>query len=157
MLGKQTAGGPSARDLFNSNTVAIETVCLLVSSFTCGIAMLASRKRNAGLTQTFLIVTALLGAAFLGMELHEFAGLLSRGAGPDRSAFLSSFFALVGCHGLHVTAGLIWLATMVAQIRTQGFAPKVQRRLMCFSLFWHALDIVWVAVFTIVYLFGTQL
>ncbi len=113
------------------------------------------RRRNVGLSQALLVLTALLGAAFLALELHEFAGLLNRGAGPDRSAFLSSFFALVGCHGLHVSAGLLWLVSLMVQIRTRGFQPAIQRRLMCFSLFWHALDIVWVAVFTIVYLFGT--
>ncbi|MFM0505298.1 cytochrome o ubiquinol oxidase subunit III [Paraburkholderia caffeinilytica] len=155
VLGKETAGGPGAAQLFNTSTVAIETVCLLLSSFTCGLATIAARARNAALTNVFLGVTGLLGAAFLGIELHEFAGLIGRGAGPDQSAFLSSFFALVGCHGLHVTAGLLWLGAMMAQIRSRGFQPGVQRRLMCFSLFWHALDIVWVAVFTIVYLFGT--
>ncbi len=155
VLGRETAGGPGAGQLFDSTHVAIETVCLLLSSFTCGLATLAARRRDAGLAQFFLGLTALLGAAFLAVELREFAGLLGKGAGPDRSAFLSSFFALVGCHGLHVTAGLLWLGTMMARIRSRGFEPATQRRLMCFSLFWHALDIVWVAVFTIVYLFGT--
>ena len=156
VLGKETAGGPGPGQLFNTTNVAIETVCLLLSSFMCGLATIAARKRNAGLTNLFLILTGLLGAAFLAIELHEFAGLLSRGADPEQSAFLSSFFVLVGCHGLHVTAGLLWLGTMLAQLRSRGFQPNIQRRLMCFSLFWHALDIVWVAVFTIVYLFGTQ-
>ncbi len=107
------------------------------------------------MTQIFLAITAIFGVAFLAIELREFATLLSEGNGPGRSAFLSAFFTLVGCHGLHVTAGLLWLGTMMAQLQTRGFLPSVQRRLMCFSLFWHALDIVWVAVFTIVYLFGT--
>ncbi len=155
VLGKATNGGLGAAQLFNLSTVAVETVCLLLSSFTCGLAMLAAGKRKEMLTQGLLVVTGLLGAAFLAIELREFAHLLSVGAGPGRSAFLSSFFALVGCHGLHVTAGLLWLGTMMAQIRSRGFLPSIQRRLMCFSLFWHALDIVWVAVFTIVYLFGS--
>ena len=155
VLGKETAGGPSGRDLFNTTNVAIETVCLLLSSFTCGMAMLTARQRNAWLTQILLVVTGLLGVAFLAIEIHEFAGMLAHGAGPSRSAFLSAFFALVGCHGLHVTCGLLWLGTMMAQLLTRGFKPNVMRRLTCFSLFWHALDIVWVGVFTIVYLFGT--
>lgn len=155
VLGKQTAGGPVPGQLFNISSVVIETVCLLLSSFTCGLAMLAARRRYAGLVQVLLTVTGLLGASFLAIELNEFAALLSHGAGPDRSASLSAFFALVGCHGLHVAAGLLWLATMVSQVRSRGFQPGVERRLMCFGLFWHALDIVWVAVFTIVYLFGT--
>jgi cytochrome o ubiquinol oxidase subunit 1 len=154
VLGKETAGGPDGHALFNMTNVAIETVCLLLSSFSCGLAMLAVRRRNQWLTQILLVVTGLLGAAFLTIEVHEFAGMLAQGAGPSRSAFLSAFFALVGCHGLHVTCGLLWLGTMIAQLLTRGFKPNVMRRLTCFSLFWHALDIVWVGVFTIVYLFG---
>jgi len=155
VLSGATAGGPTPRSLFEQPKVAAETVCLLLSSFTCGLAMLAARRRSPRLTMGLLIATGLLGANFLGIELQEFASLLRQGAGPDRSAFLSAFFALVGCHGLHVTAGLLWLGTMMAQLLTRGFQPNVLRRLMCFSLFWHALDIVWVAVFTVVYLFGT--
>ncbi len=155
VLRGSTDGGPTAHSLFSLPEVAVETVCLLLSSFTCGLAMLAARRGRVALTQALLAVTGLLGAAFLAIELREFANLLGQGAGPGRSAFLSAFFALVGCHGLHVTAGLLWLGTMMAQLLARGFQPNIMRRLMCFSLFWHALDIVWVAVFTIVYLFGT--
>jgi cytochrome o ubiquinol oxidase subunit I len=155
VLRNATAGGPGAEQLFHRPTVALETVCLLLSSFTCGLAMLAARRRRTGMTQFFLALTLALGAGFLAIELHEFATLLGQGAGPGRSAFLSSFFTLVGCHGLHVTAGLLWAITMMAQINAHGFRPNIMRRLACFGLFWHALDIVWVAVFTVVYLFGT--
>ena len=155
VLANATAGGPTGLMLFSRHTVAIETVLLLLSSFTCGLAMLAARAKQAGLTQIFLLLTGLLGAAFLAIELREFAALAAQGAGPDRSAFLSAFFALVGCHGLHVATGLLWLGTMMAQLYTRGFQPNIERRLTCFALFWHALDIVWVAVFTLVYLLGT--
>lgn len=155
VLANATAGGPTSLMLFSRETVAVETVLLLLSSFTCGLAMLAGRAKNAQLTQIFLLLTGLLGAGFLAIELKEFASLAARGAGPDRSAFLSAFFTLVGCHGLHVATGLLWLGTMMAQLFTRGFQPNIERRLMCFALFWHALDIVWVAVFTIVYLLGT--
>jgi len=154
VLSKATAGGPGAGGLFDDGNVAIETALLLLSSFTCGLAMLATRKRDITLTQGLLAATGVLGAGFLAIELHELGGLLAQGAGPDRSAFLSSFFALVGCHGLHVAAGLLWLGAMMAQIRSRGLQADVLRRLNCFSLFWHALDIVWVAVFTLVYLVG---
>lgn len=155
VLRNNAAGGPSAAQLFNNSNVAVETVTLLLSSFTCGLAMLAARKGRASLTQLFLALTGILGASFLAMELREFADLLNQGAGPDRSAFLSAFFTLVGCHGVHIAAGLLWLGTVSAQILMRGFQPAVMRRLMCFSLFWHALDIIWIAIFTIVYLFGT--
>ena len=149
-----TAGGPSGRDLFEPGRVAIETACLLASSFTCGMSAVATQLRSRLWTEVALFLTGVLGLAFLWMEFHEFAGLVARGAGPDRSAFLSSFFALVGCHGLHVSAGLLWLGTMMAQVVVKGFRPDILRRLLCFNLFWHALDIVWVAIFTIVYLIG---
>ncbi len=149
-----TAGGPSGHDLFDLQRVAIETGCLLLSSFTCGLSAVAAQQRNQLLTQVFLLITGLLGAAFLFLEFHEFIGMIVRGDGPDRSAFLSSFFAVVGCHGLHVTAGLLWLGTMMAQVYLKGFRPQIMRRLLCFNLFWHALDIIWVALFTIVYLIG---
>lgn len=155
VLRDQTAGGPGAAQLFQRPTVAVETVALLLSSFTCGLAMLAARRSRKGLTLCFLGLTLLLGVVFLAIELHEFADLLRQGAGPGRSAFLSAFFTLVGCHGLHVTAGLLWAITLVAQINAHGFPANIMRRLACFGLFWHALDIVWVAVFTVVYLFGT--
>ncbi len=149
-----TAGGPTGAQLFDLNNVAIETVCLLVSSFACGLMMVAAGARSQLWTQVGLLVTGLLGAAFLALELHEFVDMIAHGAGPQRSAFLSAFFTLVGCHGVHVTAGLLWLGTMMAQVWTKGFRPQIQRRLMCFSLFWHALDIIWVALFTVVYLLG---
>jgi cytochrome o ubiquinol oxidase subunit 3 len=149
-----TADGPTARQIFDVNTVAIETGCLLLSSFVCGVATLAMSARRTLLFQGAMAVTFLFGAGFLALEIREFADLLARGYGPNRSAFLSAFFTLVGCHGLHVTAGLLWLLTMMAQVLTKGFRPDILRRTMCFALFWHALDIVWVAVFTIVYLIG---
>lgn len=156
VLSGETAGGPGAADLFHLDTVAIETACLLTSSFTCGLAMLAvDGGRRAGATLWFGITFA-LGATFLGIELNEFAGLVTRNAGPDRSAFLSAFFTLVGTHGLHVFIGLIWLAALGAQMWVKGLSAPVARRLLLFSIFWHVLDIVWIAVFTIVYLMGAR-
>ena len=150
-----TDGGPSTNELYNRTPVAIETVALLLSSFVCGLAMIAAKRRNMPLLQMWLVLTGLLGLVFLAIELTEFANMIAEGAGPRRSAYLSSFFTLVGCHGAHVTAGLLWLGTMMAQIWTKGFQPHIMRRLLCFSIFWHALDIIWVAIFTIVYLIGT--
>ncbi|MGK2909719.1 MAG: cytochrome o ubiquinol oxidase subunit III [Sphingobium sp.] len=155
VLAHETAGGPTGRDIFGLGRVAIETTCLLLSSFTCGLGSIYAAKENVRQTQLWLFVTGLLGLIFLGIELQEFAELISEGAGPQRSAFLSSFFALVGLHGLHVAVGLLWLATMMAQIAVKGFRPNIQRRLLCFNLFWHALDIIWVGVFSIVYLLGS--
>jgi cytochrome o ubiquinol oxidase subunit III len=154
VLNHATAGGPSGMQLFNQRSVAIETGCLLASSYTCGLMSLAIDRSHYGRTYLAAIVTFLLGAVFLTLELKEFAGMIAIGAGPQRSAFLSAFFTLVGCHGLHVTAGLIWLAVMMAQVAIKGFRSTVERRLLCFSLFWHALDIVWVWLFTVVYLMG---
>ena len=154
VLSTATAGGPSGRDLFDPRSVAIETACLLASSFTCGMSAVATGARSQPWTQFFLAVTGLLGAAFLGFEAKDFAGMVAQGAGPQRSAFLSSFFAVVGCHGLHVTTGLLWLGTMMAQVWVKGFRPNILRRLLCFNLFWHVLDIIWIALFTIVYLIG---
>ena len=150
-----TDGGPAAKDLFDRTTVAIETGSLLLSSFVCGLAMIAAKRGNMVWTQVFLFVTGLLGFVFLVLELREFASMIAIGAGPQRSAFLSSFFTLVGCHGAHVTAGLLWIGTMMAQIWAKGFRPHIIRRLLCLSIFWHALDIIWVAIFTIIYLIGT--
>jgi cytochrome o ubiquinol oxidase subunit 3 len=149
-----TAGGPTGAELFNQTNVALETACLLASSFTCGLMALAIGSRHRGGTYFFALVTFVLGAAFLALELSEFADMIARGATPQTSAFLSAFFTLVGCHGLHVAAGLVWLTVMMAQVAIKGLRPKVERRLVCFSLFWHALDIVWVALFTVVYLMG---
>ncbi len=150
----QTAGGPGGRQLFNVRNVGIETGFLLISSFTCGVASIGAAARKFWLFQGAMAVTFVLGACFLGMELQEFTGLAAQGAGPQRSAFLSAFFSLVGCHGLHVTAGLLFLLTMMAQVLAKGFRADILRRILCFSLFWHALDIIWVAVFTVVYLLG---
>jgi cytochrome o ubiquinol oxidase subunit 3 len=150
-----TDGGPTTNDLFDRNLVAIETIALLLSSFVCGLAMITAKRKNMLWTQAWLLVTGLLGVVFLGIELFEFGKMIGEGAGPQRSAFLSSFFTLVGCHGAHVTAGLLWLGTMMAQIWAKGFRQDIIRRLLCFSVFWHALDIIWVAIFTIVYLIGT--
>ena len=156
VLVRATAGGPTGAELFSQVSVAIETACLLASSYTCGLMSLAiSSRRRAG-TYFFAVVTFVLGAAFLALEIREFAGMIAIGATPQRSAFLSSFFTLVGCHGLHVTVGLIWLTVMMAQVAFKGFHATVERRLLCFALFWHALDIIWVWLFTIVYLMGVR-
>ncbi len=149
-----TAGGPGGRQLFELKNIAIETGCLLLSSFACGIASIGAMLRSLKTFQISMAVTFGLGAIFLGLELNEFIGLAAQGYGPQRSAFLSAFFSLVGCHGLHVTAGLLWLLTMMAQVWAKGFREDIQRRILCFNLFWHALDIIWVAVFTVVYLLG---
>jgi cytochrome o ubiquinol oxidase subunit 3 len=154
VLQHATAGGPSGRDLFEPSRVAYETAFLLASSFTCGMSSVASSVRNQLWTQLSLLVTGLLGACFLVLEVYEFTHMVDVGAPPERSAFLSSFFAVVGLHGCHVSAGLLWLGTMMAQIYVKGFRPNILRRLLCFNLFWHALDIIWVALFTIVYLIG---
>jgi cytochrome o ubiquinol oxidase subunit 3 len=156
VLARATAGGPGGAALFNQTSVAIETACLLASSYTCGLMSLSISARRRGGTYLFALVTFVLGAAFLALELREFADMIARGATPQSSAFLSAFFTLVGCHGLHVTAGLIWLVVMMAQVAIKGLRPNVERRLICFSLFWHALDIVWVWLFTVVYLMGVN-
>ncbi len=150
-----TDGGPATSQLFDRTTVAIETLALLISSFICGLAMIAAKRKNMLWTQMALFFTGLFGFVFLVLELTEFGGMIAEGAAPQRSAFLSSFFTLVGCHGAHVTAGLLWIGTMMAQIWAKGFQPHITRRLLCLSVFWHALDIIWVAIFTIVYLIGT--
>jgi cytochrome o ubiquinol oxidase subunit III len=150
-----TDGGPTGRELFDLRNVAIETVSLLASSFVCGLALIAAKRRNMLWTQVWLLLTGLLGFVFLLIELREFGSMIMAGAGPKRSAFLSAFFALVGCHGAHITAGLLWIGTLMAQVWAKGFRPHITRGFLCFTLFWHALDIVWVAIFTIVYLMGT--
>ena len=151
----QTAGGPKGAELFDLRNVAVETGCLLMSSFTCGLASIAAAARNQLWFQIAMAVTCVLGLSFLAIEFNEFASLVARGAGPSRSAFLSAFFSLVGCHGLHVSAGILWLLTMMAQVFAKGFRADIQRRFLCFALFWHALDIIWVAVFSVVYLLGS--
>jgi cytochrome o ubiquinol oxidase subunit III len=156
VLVRSTAGGPTGAQLFNQVTVAIETACLLISSYTCGLMSLAINSRRYLRTYLAALITFALGAAFLTLEIREFASMIAIGATPERSAFLSAFFTLVGCHGLHVTLGLIWLAVMMVQVAVMGLDATVQRRLLCFSLFWHALDIVWVGLFTVVYLMGVS-
>jgi cytochrome o ubiquinol oxidase subunit 3 len=155
VLFDQTAGGPTGRELFDLRSVLAETALLLASSFACGLATIAADQRNTTWFQIAMAVTCALGLGFLALEGREFASLVARGAGPTRSAFLSAFFTLVGCHGLHVSGGILWLLTMMAQVFAKGFRPDIQRRILCFALFWHALDIIWIAVFTIVYLLGS--
>jgi cytochrome o ubiquinol oxidase subunit 3 len=152
VLSRETAGGPTGAELFDRGRVFIETALLLASSFTCGLLSLAVEGRSRAGAYAAAAVTFLLGAGFIALEASEFSRMVAAGAGPARSAFLSAFFTLVGAHGLHVTSGLLWLLVMMAQVATLGFRPMVMRRLYCFSLFWHALDIVWIGVFTIVYL-----
>jgi cytochrome o ubiquinol oxidase subunit 3 len=156
VLVRATAGGPGGAQLFSQSSVAVETVCLLVSSYTCGMMSLAVGSRRRAATYFFAAVTFVLGAVFLTLEIREFAGMIVSGANPQRSAFLSAFFTLVGCHGMHVAAGLIWLAVMMTQVEVKGFRATVERRLLCFALFWHTLDIVWVWLFTVVYLMGVR-
>jgi cytochrome o ubiquinol oxidase subunit 3 len=150
----ETAGGPTGADLFDVRNAGIETVLLLLSSFACGLASIAADVRNRQWFYLAMAVTCLLGLGFLVLELKEFITFVQRGAGPTRSAFLSAFFTLVGCHGLHVSAGVLWLLTMMAQVFAKGFRADILRRILCFALFWHALDIIWVALFTVVYLMG---
>jgi cytochrome o ubiquinol oxidase subunit 3 len=154
VLTDNTAGGPSGRDLFDVRNVAIETACLLTSSLFCGLAGIGAQARNNRMFHVSMAITFVLGAAFLALELREFVDMIEHGAGPQRSGFLSSFFALVGCHGFHVTAGLLWLLTMMAQVAAKGYRDDILRRMLCFSLFWHTLDIIWVALFSLVYLAG---
>jgi cytochrome o ubiquinol oxidase subunit 3 len=154
VLGGQYAGGPLPAQVFDLPLVALNTSLLLLSSITYGLAMLASQERRLRATHGWLAITALLGAGFIAIELREFAHLIHEGAGPQRSAFLSAFFTLVGTHGLHVTAGLIWIGTLMAQLGLHGLIPANVRRLTCLSMFWHFLDVVWIGVFTFVYLMG---
>jgi cytochrome o ubiquinol oxidase subunit 3 len=156
VLGRSYAAGPSGADLFDLPLVAINTSLLLLSSITYGFAMLEMLKKRTGATLIWLAVTGLLGVGFIGIELYEFAHLIHEGAGPQRSAFLSSFFTLVGTHGLHVTFGIVWLVTLMIQVRQHGLIAENQRRLLCLSMFWHFLDVVWIGVFTFVYLMGVM-
>ena len=157
VLVKSTDGGPSGHELFDLKSVGVETAALLASSFTCGLASIAAGHKRALSFYLAMLATGALGALFLALELKEFADLIAQGAGPDRSAFLSGFFTLVGCHGLHISLGLLWLLTMIAQVYTKGFRDDIMRRILCFSLFWHALDIIWIGIFTVVYLYGVYL
>ncbi len=154
VLGGNYAAGPAPKDLFDLPLVALNTAMLLFSSITYGFAMIATQRGKVGATLVWLAVTGLFGLAFLSIELHEFAGLIHEGAGPWRSAFLSSFFTLVGTHGLHVTFGLVWLVTLMVQVGRYGLNADNRRRLMCLSMFWHFLDVIWIGVFTFVYLMG---
>jgi cytochrome o ubiquinol oxidase subunit III len=156
VLSGNTAGGPTGAELFNLRNVFIETVCLLLSSYTCGLGALSAERRQPGPFFIFAALTFVLGAAFLIIETTEFSRMVQTGAGPSRSGFLSAFFALVGMHGAHVTSGLLALIYLAAQVIAKGLQPAVLRRLLCWSLFWHALDIVWVGVFTLVYLMGVH-
>jgi len=154
VYGRSYAAGPTPADLFDLPLVAINTAMLLFSSITYGFAMLAMEKENKAGTLGWLAVTGLFGLAFLGLELYEFAHLIHEGAGPQRSAFLSAFFTLVGTHGLHVTFGIVWLVVLMVQVAQRGLHPENRRRLMCLSLFWHFLDVIWIGVFSFVYLLG---
>ena len=154
VLQGSTNGGPTARQIVDIPRVAVETAALLLSSFACGLSYAATLAKNRFWTQAFLAVTGILGLVFVLMEAQEFAELVMKGATPQRSGFLTAFFSVVGCHGLHVSAGILWLLTMMAQLQVKGFRQEIVHRLLCFNLFWHALDIIWVALFSIVYLLG---
>lgn len=156
VLYMNTNGGPSGKELFDLNFVLVETGVLLVSSITYGFAMLAGHHHKRGFTLLWLLVTFALGATFIGMEVYEFQHLIAEGAGPSRSAFLSSFFTLVGMHGLHVTAGLVWMLVLMIELIAKGTTPRTLNRLGCLSMFWHFLDVVWICVFTVVYLMGAM-
>ena len=154
VLGSSYAGGPGPRELFDLPLVALNTTMLLLSSITYGFAMLAMNDGKRGVTQAWLAITGLFGLVFLGIELWEFSHFIHEGATPQTSAFLSAFFTLVGTHGLHVTFGVIWLVVLMVQVQVKGLVPANRRRLMCLSLFWHFLDVIWIGVFTFVYLMG---
>ena len=154
VLSHRTAGGPTGPEVINLYHVFIETMFLLVSSYACGLGALSAERQERERYLVFAALTFVLGAAFLFIEISDFVGMARMGAGPTRSAFLSAFFLLVGMHGTHVTLGLLWLAYMMAQVVFKGLRPHVLRRLLCFSLFWHALDMIWVGVLTLVYLMG---
>jgi cytochrome o ubiquinol oxidase subunit 3 len=154
VLAGRTAGGPTGAEVFHLPRVFIETMALLLSSYTAGLGALSAERRHRERYLLFAALTFVFGAVFLYIEISEFAGMIRAGAGPGRSAFLSAFFTLVGMHGAHVTSGMVWLLYMVAQVLAKGLRPNVLRRLLCFSLFWHALDIIWIGVITVVYLMG---
>jgi len=154
VLGHNYAGGPSGSELFDLRLVALNTALLLLSSITYGFAAISMTRKRQGAMLAWLAATGLLGAGFVGNELHEFATLIHDGNGPQRSAFLSSFFALVGTHGLHVSVGIVWLLTLMAQVTKHGLIAANRRRVMCLSMFWHFLDVIWIGVFTFVYLMG---
>lgn len=155
VLSQSYAGGPTGADLFDLPLVALNTSFLLVSSITYGFAMLQMQQGKLSGTILWLAITGVLGLGFLGLEIYEFYHLMHLGAGPQTSAFLTSFFALVGTHGLHVAFGILWLVILLAQLRKHGLTSANRRRLFCLSMFWHFLDVVWIGVFTIVYLMGS--
>lgn len=154
VFGTSYAGGPSPKELFELPLVAVNTAMLLLSSITYGFAVIAMDENRKQATLTWLAITGLFGAAFVGIELTEFANLIAEGATPERSAFLSSFFTLVSTHGLHVSLGIIWLITLMVQVGKFGLTTANRRRVMCLSMFWHFLDVIWIGVFTFVYLMG---
>jgi cytochrome o ubiquinol oxidase subunit 3 len=154
VLGRNYAAGPAPADLFDLNLVAINTAMLLLSSITYGFAMVQMQRDEKTATLFWLAITGIFGAIFLAIEVYEFSHLIREGAGPGRSAFLSSFFTLVGTHGLHVTFGIIWLITLMLQVTRHGLIVENRRRLMCLSMFWHFLDVIWIGVFSFVYLLG---
>jgi len=154
VLVNNVAGGPSGHDIFELPFVAAETALLLFSSIAYGFAMLALHSNNKSGVMKWLFVTFLLGAGFIAMEIYEFHKLIEEGFGPQRSGFLTGFFTLVGTHGLHVTSGLIWMAVLIAQVKSKGLTATNNTRMSCLSLFWHFLDVVWICVFTVVYLMG---
>ncbi|AXR07679.1 cytochrome o ubiquinol oxidase subunit III [Salinimonas sediminis] len=156
VLYMNTAGGVSGKDIFELDFVAVETAALLLSSITFGFAMIAAHAQKKALTLTWLGVTFAFGAVFIGMEIYEFHHLIVNGNGPQESAFLTAFFSLVGLHGAHVTAGLIWMTIMIIEVARRGLGSHTVTRLSCLSLFWHFLDIVWICVFTVVYLIGAM-
>ena len=150
------ADGPSGKEIFSLPFVLVETFLLLFSSITFGFAMLSMNKGSVSQVNLWLFVTFLFGLGFVVMEVYEFHELIAEGYGPDRSAFLSAFFALVSTHGLHVTAGLVWIIIMMIQVSRRGLTDVNRTRLSCLSLFWHFLDVVWICVFTVVYLMGAM-
>ncbi|MEG3767570.1 cytochrome o ubiquinol oxidase subunit III [Alteromonas sp. 14N.309.X.WAT.G.H12] len=154
VLFMNTAGGVSGKDIFELDFVAVETAALLLSSITFGFSMICAHKQNKGGTLLWLVVTWAFGAVFIGMEIYEFHHLIEHGNGPQTSAFLTAFFSLVGLHGLHVTSGLIWMTIMIIEVLRRGLGNQTVTRLSALSLFWHFLDIVWICVFTVVYLMG---
>lgn len=154
VLQGNTFGGPSAQTLFSLPSALADTLVLLTSSFTCGLSVLAAQRGKVNQTIAWLAVTFVLGATFLTLELTEFSRFVAMGDSWQRSAFLSSFFTLVGTHGLHITVGLLWIIVAIIQIKLRGLTPAVTSKLTRFTIFWHFLDIVWIFIFTMVYLMG---
>ncbi len=156
VLHQNTFGGPTSQQIYDLSLALAETMVLLISSFMCGLAMLMASRHEKNRALVLLGVTFLLGLSFLTMELHEFTHLVQEGNSWRRSAFLSSYFTLVGTHGLHITCGLVWMGVVIGQIFFRGFTPHTFRRMSCLSLFWHFLDVIWIFIFTVVYLMGAK-